>query len=205
MVFARVEEKERTYPGTNVTYKEYSVTEYPVMLEHIVNRGHPMAWYKEVVPGPMPAVEAYQKLDYKLAYDPVNDKVLLNYGVVEKVLVELLSEIYKNSPTDPIFIDAVAPDMIQRVVNGIKTFVEDRLNNWVKQKDYKSIESCCDYRDDPVFGADGVLAFQKRRETWLAVYAYQDQVTTLALPVPRDLSDIIQHLPELIWPDVVGP
>lgn len=200
-VFARVQETTRMFPGTQIEYIEYSVVEYPVLLEHIVNRGHPVAWYREVVCGIRPSYDEFQYVAHKAEYNPLTERVELLYTVNDKPLHQVLTELYTTATEgQPLYVHQVSLTAVERVSKMIEDYAVTRLNLWAKEKDYDNIVSLVNYKDDPDFGADAAIGAEYRRLTWRQLYAYRDQILAQTLPIPAAISDIEAQLPVLVWP-----
>lgn len=77
--------------------------------------------------------------------------------------------------------------------------LEQRLNDWVRERGYDSITSACTYENDPVFGAEGQAALAGRSATYAAGYAILAEVMSGERPVPESMADIEADLPALTW------
>lgn len=191
------------------------VVEYPVFALHIRNRAQPFEWYTQVEFAPRPAVPAFHNL--KEIVTPSRDlagvyHVKVTYEVVADTLAQVLSTLRKPAASDdimgipsnePLAISDVPQETVLYVAKLATAMAQERLDTFAYSdgRNYGSINSAVSYRGSAVekFDKEGVRAFELRDNTWLALYAYLEKVTTGQLPVPLTVAEIAAVLPELSW------
>lgn len=185
------------------------IVEYPVYAVHIRNRAHPFEMYTKVHFAAKPTLPEFAY--YTQNIELLGEIPLVTYGIAYKNLQTLLNELHNvgaagapgtpgEQPT-PTPIEDVPQTTLVRVMDLAKEMVQDRLDNWAKTRGYDGIMSVVTYAysSNPVRSAEGTKAIANRDDTWDAMYAYMDKVTTKQLPVPMTVAEISAQLPELTW------
>lgn len=186
------------------------IAEYPVMLIHIENRGHPMDWYTQVEYPDQPVVPDYYWLQESLAVVISLQgviRVVATYTIVPFTLDQILNTL--RAPGDipgmpsntPMAIADIPLATINRVSVLAADYAQGLLDAFANTKNYENIGSAASYKDSTfaAFGAEGAKAFQLRDATWIALYNYLGQVQTNAVAVPIMVSEIDAILPVLSW------
>ena len=186
-----------------------TIKDYPILEQHIINRGQSLSWYTEVIFRPKPVVPDFHCLVETLTLE--NSKVYANYTVREYSLDEVLS-LYvfrqadqarlEGGPQVVVTVADVQPLVLQQVTKLITAKCQELLDNFVKTRDYDNLVTCLLYAATskvPRFVADGVRAGELRDAMWVSVYNYQTKVMTGQIGLPRSFDEIIPHLPVLSW------
>lgn len=189
------------------------VVEYPVYELHIVNRAQPFDWYTKVQFAPQPEVPEFYTLEeiITVTKDLAGvDAVNVTYNVKPLSLAHILNTLRKPSEdggllgmpsNEPLAIADVPPATIKRVADLAAELSVSRLNAFVQTRSYDDVKSAVGYVGSaiPNFAAEGKRAFDLRDQSWQALLAYMDKVTTGVLPVPITVEEIEAVLPALTW------
>jgi hypothetical protein len=101
----------------------------------------------------------------------------------------------------PMNIADVPQAKIDRVAYLATVMADDKLQAWVRTKNYHDITSAASYRGSSVgnFNAEGTRAFEVRDATWAALYTYLGGVLAGVIPVPTKVEEIEAVLPAMTW------
>lgn len=80
--------------------------------------------------------------------------------------------------------------------------IQQRLDDFARQRNYDGILSACTYATSTVakFKAEGQACVNLRDATWSAAYDILAQVQAGTRPMPQSIADIEADLPPLVWP-----
>lgn len=185
------------------------IVEYPVYAVHIRNRAHPFEMYTKVVFSKKPALPDFAY--YTQNIELLGNVPIVTFGIAYKGLQTVLNELHNvgggaaptvpgEQPT-PKPIEEVPPATLDRVLTLVKELVQTRLDQWAATREYDGILSVTtySYSSNAQRSAEGLKAISNRDDTWDAMYAYMDKVTTKQLPVPMQVTEIEAQLPVLTW------
>lgn len=184
---------------------ENGYIEYPITLQHIAARNQRVEDYNIVIEGRKPELPPFHEYENDLYY--YDGHVRLDYKVKPISLSSLLNSIYQTSvvdltlgPIDKFFSD-VDPSLAARIQKLAGDYIDEKLNNFVAERGFKSIESAVTYADDPnpQLSGSGARAKAVRSEVYTIMRSYLSNVVNNTVPVPRSLDDIDSNIPPMTW------
>ena len=179
--------------------------EYPVYLQHIIARNQSVDDYQEVIPGRKPPLPEFH--EYKTDLYVYDGRVRLDYIVQPIPLDSLLNSINQSNldnltltPTD-IFYSDVNPALAARIQKLAGEYIDEKLNNFVAERNFKSIESAVTYADDanPVLAASGARAKAVRSEVYTAMNVYLANIVNNTNPIPKSINELDSNIPPMTW------
>ena len=179
--------------------------EYPVTLQHIAARNQYVSDYTEVIEGRKPELPPFHEYKTDLYY--YDGKVRIDYDIQPTSLGSLLNKIYQPNISDLTlvledkFFSSIDPSLAARVQKLAGDYIDEKLNNFVAERGFKSIESAVTYADDlnPELAASGARAKAVRSEVYTIMRIYLNNVINNTLPIPRSLSVIDANIPPMTW------
>lgn len=90
----------------------------------------------------------------------------------------------------------------QQVISAFTTAIQQRLDEFARERHYDNILSACTYATSTVakFKAEGQACVNLRDATWAAAYDILSKVQAGKRPMPTSIADIEADLPALVWP-----
>lgn len=179
--------------------------EYPVYLQHILARNQSVNDYQEVIEGRKPNLPEFH--EYKTDLYVYDGRVRLDYLIQPIPLSSLLNSISVSNiddltlnPTD-IFYSDVDPALAARIQKLAGEYIDEKLNNFVAERNFKSIESAVTYVDDAnlVLAASGARAKAIRSEVYTAMNIYLANIVNNTNPIPKSLAEIDANIPPMTW------
>ena len=175
---------------------QYPITEEDMNLlaNHITNKYYACQYlYKKPIDE---VTEYYVELPRLMG-----DTVIIDYEVKQKTITELFDNLNVQYPDTNTPITSIAPAMLNGFVTIVKVTVQERLDNFAKEKGYDDIKSVCTYYNstNPTFSSEATTAIEMRDNTWSTLYAFLDDMMSQVFPVPRSWSEIELILPDLTW------
>ncbi len=179
--------------------------EYPVYLQHILARNQSVNDYQEVIEGRKPKLPEFH--EYKTDLYVYDGRVRLDYLIQPIPLSSLLNSISISNiddltlnPTD-IFYSDVDPALVARIQKLAGEYIDEKLNNFVAERNFKSIESAVTYADDAnlVLAASGARAKAVRSEVYTAMNIYLANIVNNTNPIPKSLAEIDANIPPMTW------
>lgn len=97
----------------------------------------------------------------------------------------------------------IQADQAAAAIGQYSTAIQQRLDDFVRQRGYDSILSACTYATSvvPRFKAEAQYCVEARDATWAACYAIMGEVQAGQRAMPT-LDEVMIQLPELMWPDL---
>jgi hypothetical protein len=94
------------------------------------------------------------------------------------------------------------PPTVEEIARHFSDAVQQRLDDFVKARNYDSILSACTYATDvnPQFKAEGKYALRLRSETWAKCYEIMGEVLAGQREIPT-LEEFLAELPAMEWPN----
>ena len=95
-----------------------------------------------------------------------------------------------------------APLTLQQLEAQFTASIQQRLDDFARQRNYDGILSACTYATSTAakFKAEGQACVNLRGATWVAAYDILGKVQAGKRPMPTSLDDIEADLPALVWP-----
>ena len=179
--------------------------EYPVYLQHIQARNQSVTDYEEVVFGRKPPLPPFHEYRADLYY--YDGRVRHDFIVQPIPLSGLLNTIYRPDLSNltlesvDIFYSDIDPDLAARVQKLAGDHVDHKLNEFVAQRGFKSIESSITYENDanPILAASGARAKAVRSEVYTIMNAYLASIINNTIPIPRSVDQIDENIPPMTW------
>ena len=90
----------------------------------------------------------------------------------------------------------------QQVEAQFTASIQQRLDDFARQRNYDNILSACTYATSTVanFKAEGQACVNLRDATWAAAYDILAKVQAGKRPMPTSIADIEADLPAAVWP-----
>lgn len=182
------------------------IVEYPVYLIHIQNRALPLEWFTEVIYDVKPDVPPFH---YAKETPRVENgtEVHIGYEVIALTLSDLLLQASGgnrslDTEATPIDVNTLDPALIARIQFLAEGLVQDLLDEFAREKGYDSMLSLISYKDStiPTFASEASTGITMRDTTWVSVNTYLSEVLAGTKPVPRSQQEILDNVPDLIWP-----
>lgn len=179
--------------------------EYPVYLQHILARNQSVNDYQEVIEGKKPELPEFH--EYKTDLYVYDGRVRLDYLIQPIPLSSLLNSISVSNiddltlnPTD-IFYSDIDPSLAARIQKLAGDYIDEKLNKFVAERNFKSIESAVTYIDDvnPLLAASGAKAKAIRSEVWTVMNSYLANIINNTNPIPKSLAEIDSNIPPMTW------
>lgn len=88
----------------------------------------------------------------------------------------------------------------QSVLAEVEKEVQERLDAWARERQYRHCDALCSYDGDPnpVFAAEGARGKAMRSEMWRACYAIMQDVRDGKRHLPS-AAEVLAGLPALTW------
>ena len=145
--------------------------------------------------------------EYKTDLYYYDGKVRIDYYIQPTSLGSLLNKIYQPNISDLTlvpedkFFSSIDPSLAARVQKLAGDYIDEKLNNFVAERGFKSIESAVTYADDlnPELAASGARAKAVSSEVYTIMRIYLNNVINNTLPIPRSLSVIDANIPPMTW------
>lgn len=179
--------------------------EYPVYLQHILARNQSVDDYEEVIEGRKPELPEFH--EYKTDLYVYDGRVRLDYTIQPIPLSSLLNSVNLSNidnltlnPTD-IFYSDIDPLLAARIQKLAGDYIDEKLNKFVTERNFKSIESAVTYIDDanPLLAASGAKAKAVRSEVWTVMNSYLANIINNTNPIPKSLAEIDANIPPMTW------
>lgn len=183
------------------------ITEYPVTLQHINNRKHPISWYKECFFEKSFNVDEFHRVINK----PVlkNEEVMIESTVVPFTLDEVFYNLYKKrnllfpygGADNRISMDDVSETEMNKIESLFHEHIENKLNKFSKKRGYDSILSAVSYSSSPVarYKSDAKKAIKLRDRTWESTFTTLTSVKEKTILFPLFTRELEDLLPTLTW------
>lgn len=90
----------------------------------------------------------------------------------------------------------------EQAVAEFSTAIQQRLDDFARQRNYDGILSACTYATStvPKFKTEGQACVNLRDATWAAAYQILADVQAGTRPMPASIADIEADLPAVVWP-----
>jgi hypothetical protein len=90
----------------------------------------------------------------------------------------------------------------QQIEAQFTAFIQQRLDDFARTRNYDSILSACTYATSTVakFKTEGQACVNLRDATWAAAYTILANVQAGKRPMPTSIADIEADLPAAVWP-----
>lgn len=178
--------------------------EFPVYEVNIAARNQSTSDYQEVIFGRKPEVPEFYTLQSDLyVYD---GRVRYDYSVIPIPLSTLLRTANNVTGSDlgtnpDVYFASIDLALATRIYTLISDYVDNKLEEFVKSRSYKSVVSCVSYIGDPnpQFDADALKMKALRSQVWTTMNAYSATILNNTIPIPKTVADIDTNIPPLSW------
>ncbi|MDZ7920769.1 hypothetical protein [Rhodoferax sp.] len=126
----------------------------------------------------------------------------LELGIDPSSISEFPKDAVRISQEDADELRKLPPPTSEQIAEQFIASIQNRLDDFARQRNYDSILSACTYATSAVakFKAEGHACVNLRDATWAAAYDILGKVHTGQRPMPSSLADIEADLPALVWP-----
>lgn len=176
------------------------VVEYPVTLEVIQKRKHPLSWY---TPTTLNVEETLGRADVQeVTHDIQHGVVVITKKHRPFILEELLASF--NTPTGtPRPIGTISEGDIAFAVSLAGNYFENQLQRFVKEHGYDSIDSAIgrySNSSNPTFRKEAEFVQRCLDETWEDLLTFFKRVKEGKIAVPVKIGDIERAMRTHAWP-----
>lgn len=167
-------------------------TEYPVTEDLILQRGHPLAWYKPVVDVHVEAAAGVRQ-DVEEARLVVEGSVVTRYLTWRAYTLEELLRRFVNDGGEVVSIADIPMADIEYAKQLVSDHFEDKLEMRAKALGYQSLNNLLGRYSNssiPSFKAEAQVFQTKLDAVWAELLTYFGKLSTGELPVPTTVAEI---------------